>query len=282
VLAPRGEFSEGALHLKRCKKSVFIRTSTWLKIYDGLTWQASSFVEAADIKRVMRVGLRKAGRVTVSGHVVVAPDLGDSGSNAGSSADAGVRHRPDKPLRACFLSRISPKKNLDYALRVLADVHVQVRFVIYGPIEDAAYWARCEGLIAKLPSNIQIVHEGEVLPERVVPTLMQNDLFLFPTRGENFGHVIHEALRAGLPLLISDQTPWRGLEERGVGWDLPLDDMSAFARRIEEVAGWSTADHQRWAARARALAVHVGADPDTVEANRRLFLDAIGRSEAGE
>src|SRR3546814_17574361 len=37
--------------------------------------------------------------------------------------------------------------------------------------------------------------------------------------GENYGHVIAEALEAGLRLLISDQTPWRGLAEAGVGHD---------------------------------------------------------------
>jgi glycosyltransferase involved in cell wall biosynthesis len=105
----------------------------------------------------------------------------------------------------------------------------------------------------------------------------QHHLFLFPTRGENFGHVIHEALRAGLPLLISDQTPWQRLAEQGVGWDLPLDDMRAFARRIEEVARWPQAVRDQYSTRASDLAVKVGQDELTLEANRRLFLDAIAR-----
>ena len=275
VIAPRGEFSKGALQLKRFKKSAFIRLATWLKLYDGLTWQASSALEAADIQRAMTVGKRKVGRVGVSGHIAVAPNLADSGDNASPSVEAGLRYRSDGPLRACFLSRISPMKNLDFALRVLAEVHAPVRFAIYGPIEDAAYWARCKALIAKLPSHIEVAYEGRVEHAQVVPTLAQHDLFLFPTHGENFGHVIHEALLAGLPLLISDQTPWQRLTDQGVGWDLPLDDISAFARRIEEVAGWPLAEHQQWVARARALAVQVGEDPVTLEANRHLFLDAI-------
>jgi glycosyltransferase involved in cell wall biosynthesis len=106
--------------------------------------------------------------------------------------------------------------------------------------------------------------------------LTQQDLFLFPTRGESFGHVIHEALRAGLPVLISDQTPWRRLEEQGVGWDLPLGDLSAFSRRIEEVAGWSDTARRMWSARACRLASEVAQNPVTLEANRGLFLDVIG------
>ena len=49
-----------------------------------------------------------------------------------------------------------------------------------------------------------------------------NDLFFLPTRGENFGHVIAEALSVGTPVLISDQTPWRKLAAVGLGHDLPL------------------------------------------------------------
>jgi glycosyltransferase involved in cell wall biosynthesis len=146
-----------------------------------------------------------AGWVVVSGQVTVAADLTDSENSAGPSVAAGFRYRPEGPLLVCFLSRISPMKNLDFALRVLAQVRMPVRFAIYGPIEDAAYWARCEELIAKLPSNIEIAREGAVEPAQVVPTLAQHDLFLFPTRGEIFGHVIPRGASCGPA--AADQRP---------------------------------------------------------------------------
>ena len=149
-------------------------------------------------------------------------------------------------------------KNLDYALRVLAQVRTQVRFSIYGPIEVVTYWEECQKLMAELPANVEVNYCGSIEHDNVVATISELDLFFLPSRGENFGHVIHEALRAGLPLLISDRTPWKDLAELGVGWDLALGDMSAFVRRIEEVADWSDTEHQQRAARARALA-HRGA-----------------------
>jgi len=275
VIASRGEFSAGALRIKRWRKLAFIRLAKLFKIYDGLTWQASSVREVDDIQRALSVGQNMAGRVGVSGHVAVSPDLSHSGDIAGPSIGTAPARGMHAPLQACFLSRISPMKNLDFALRVLAQVHVPVRFVIYGPIEDLVYWSECEALIAKLPSNVEAMHKGAIQPELVVSTLAQHDLFLFPTRGENFGPVIQEALRAGLPLLISDQTPWQQLAERGVGWDLPLHDLGAFAHRVEDVAGWSLTERQQCAARARAFALETSKNPDTLEANRRLFLDAI-------
>lgn len=282
VVAPRGEFSAGALRIKWWKKCVFIGLAKRFKMYDGLTWQASSSLETEDIQSVMSIRERRSGRVVVCGKVAVAADIADSWNNADALPGEGLARQIGGPLRACFLSRISPMKNLDFALRVLAEVHAPVRFAIYGPIEDAAYWARCKALIAKLPSHIEVAYEGKLEYAQVGPTLAQHDLFLLPTRGENFGHVIYEALRAGLPLLISDQTPWQRLTDQGVGWDLPLDDISAFARRIEEVAGWPLAEYQQWVARAHALAVQVGDNQDTLEANRRLFLDAIDSAVTSE
>ena len=88
-------------------------------------------------------------------------------------------------------------------------------FDIFGPANDPAYWAECEQLISRLPAHVK-VHYRELIPNvDVAATLAGYDLFLLPTRGENFGHAIFDALEVGLPVLISDQTPWRELERIG-------------------------------------------------------------------
>jgi glycosyltransferase involved in cell wall biosynthesis len=56
---------------------------------------------------------------------------------------------------------------------------------------------------------------------------------LLPTLGENFGHSIIEALSAGLPVIISNRTPWKNLMVEGVGADLPLEDELEFVRQLE-------------------------------------------------
>jgi glycosyltransferase involved in cell wall biosynthesis len=125
-----------------------------------------------------------------------------------------------------FISRISPKKNLLFALRMLQSVLGDISFDIYGPIEDARYWNRCEKAIGTLPPNVRVKYMGMVEHEKVGEVFAEHDLFLFPTLGENYGHVICEALSAGCPVLISDQTPWRHLQEEGAGWDIPLAEMN--------------------------------------------------------
>ena len=271
ILAPRGEFSEGALQFKRVKKALFMRLARWLGLYERLTWQASSALEAADIRRAVFGGSMSHQRLVVTGHVAAGPVP----LECGVSDSAAPARAVDGPLRVCFLSRITPKKNLDFALRVLAEVRVPVRFTVYGPIEDEPYWRECLAQIAKLPSHVEVIHEGALRPEAVLPALREHDLFLFPTHGENFGHVIYEALRAGLTLLISDQTPWQQLEEQGLGWCLPLSDPAGFARRLEQVASWTDGQRQEAGIRARTFAQSAGENSDALEANRNLFLDAL-------
>ncbi|MCE2463815.1 MAG: glycosyltransferase, partial [Dehalococcoidia bacterium] len=137
---------------------------------------------------------------------------------------------PKEPgaLNLVFLSRVSRMKNLAGALRMLYGLEGKISFDIYGPLEDTAYWAECRKIIRSLPENVAVTYRGAASHEEVGRVMAEHDLFLLPTLGENFGHVIFESLAAGCPVLVSDRTPWRGLEEKGVGWNVPLDEGARF------------------------------------------------------
>jgi len=216
VIAPRGEFSPGALGLKSLKKRVYITAAKAFGLYKGAVWQASSEHEEADIRRWFGNDAR----------VVIAPNLPPVISAA--DGPVAVKEKTRGYLKIIFLSRISRKKNLDGALEMLKGLNGDVQFNIYGPMEDKVYWAECQKIISSLPENIEVQYCGSVEHNKVSTVMSEHDIFLFPTLGENFGHVILEALCAGCPILISDQTPWRDLEEKGVGWDLPLDQPELF------------------------------------------------------
>ncbi len=62
--------------------------------------------------------------------------------------------------------------------------------------------------------------------------MKQHHAYILPTQGENFGHSIYEALINGLPVIISDQTPWRNLEREAIGFDIALQDKRAFIKAI--------------------------------------------------
>jgi len=243
LLAPQGELSVGALGIKSQKKAAYLKVARWLGLHRGLIWQASNDAERAEILHTMKEVRQE--------QVRVAEDLTDAVPVA-PFENGGERSRG--VLRICFLSRISPKKNLDYALQVLAHVKAPAEFTIYGPVEDAAYWAECQALIRRLPPHVRATYGGEVLPAQVRQTLAAHDLFLFPTRGENFGHVIFEALSAGVPVLISDQTPWSDVASHGAGWCAPLQSPELFAHAIEAASAVLPTDRDAVARRAIAYA----------------------------
>lgn len=261
VIAPRGEFSRGALRLKAAKKRAFLFAARAVGLYRDLEWHASSEYEEADIRRVIGDVARRIG---------IASDLPEMTPRPSSVPRPRA---PGEPLRICFLSRISPMKNLDYAIAVLARVKAPVVFTIHGPRGDAAYWNRCAAAIATLPDHVTVIEAGPVEPARVVKVLSGHDLFFLPTRGENYGHVIAEALAAGLRLLISDRTPWRGLEAAGVGHDLSLDDPDAFVRAIEAEA--AAIDRSETPGRIATYLADALRIEEAVAANRALFDTGI-------
>lgn len=117
VLAPRGEFSRGALALKRVQKSVYLRIARGLGVYRRTIWHASSEFEAQDIRRQFP-GLKgweamaAASDPALSGVrgpsvIMTAVDLGAPQARPQSS-----RQKKAGELRLVFVGRCSRMKNL--------------------------------------------------------------------------------------------------------------------------------------------------------------------------
>lgn len=263
VIAPRGVFSSGALGLKSLKKRVYITVAKAIGLYKEAVYQASSEYEEADIRQWFGSDAQ----------VVIAPNL-PLAFNAADELKA-VKGKTKGCLKIIFLSRISRKKNLDGALKMLMGLKGKVEFNIYGPMEDKSYWSECEKIIAGLPGNIKVRYYCSVAHDRVGTVMREHDIFLFPTLGENFGHVILEALCGGCPILISDQTPWRDLEEKGVGWDLPLSKPEMFQKVLQRCVDMNDEEYVKWSERAWKYGIQVSQDEKTVDQNRALFLKTM-------
>ncbi|OFX14217.1 MAG: hypothetical protein A2Z18_08035 [Armatimonadetes bacterium RBG_16_58_9] len=265
VVAPRGELSFGALAIKSAKKRAYIAAAKAMRLYESVTWQASSSYEENDIRR----------RFGDQANVVIAPDL----PGRVNAEDEEIPHS-DKTagrLKAVFLSRICRMKNLRGALLMLKDLVGEVEFNVCGPLEDSNYWSECQEVISELPPNIWVRYCGIVAPDRIGQTIRGNDLFFLPTLGENFGHAIVEALVAGRPVLVSDRTPWRNLEERGVGWDISLDQPERFQAALRKCLAMDAAEHRKWSQRAQRYGLELTRDETAVEKNRLLFDQSLCR-----
>jgi len=152
-------------------------------------------------------------------------------------------------------------------------VKVPIHFSIFGQVEDRAYWESCLELMDRMPKNVLTTYHGCVPHEQVSEILSGHDLFFLPTRGENFGHAIVESLLAGVPVLISDATPWRQLAEKHVGWDVPLRNMNEFAEKIEIM--YDMVHEHIYSMRSSSIqyALSLSKDALIVSKNRGLFLE---------
>jgi len=262
VLAPRGEFSEGAVKIKWLKKSLFLFMSRVFGLYRNVIWQASSVGELADITRPNRYP---------NGLVLVAPDLIPSVPIRMQSSPLDS-FKPGH-VRLIFLSRISQKKNLDFILRALSLASSSVVFDIFGPIEDSKYWDECCELISMLPVNVKVSFGGH-LPHSMIPnTFGKYDYFVFPTHGENFGHVIFESLSAGTPVLVSDQTPWKS-DTDGALRTLPLE-LKLWSSELDALASLSGSERLRLRNAAITYAQAYLENCEPLQLNRTLFSTAL-------
>ena len=262
IIAPRGEFSPGALELKKVKKTLYINLVKSLNLYKNVVWQASSKYEREDIRSVMGE----------NNTILIAPNI--PAPLTLKNTNNSVCDKKDGELKVIFLSRITPKKNLDFALKTLQKIKGKLFFNIYGTIENKSYWKKCLKLIKTMPDNIYISYSGEVPHENVSDKMNENDLFFLPTMGENFGHVIIEALGCGCPVLISDQTPWKNLSENKAGWELSIDDISTYRKIIEQLIAMNSSEFKQFSQGARQYAKNIIKDSRSVERNRELFQRA--------
>ncbi|AQG80573.1 glycosyltransferase [Spirosoma montaniterrae] len=205
LLAPRGELHPGALRLKAWKKRPYVWLLRHCKAKD-IRWHATDAVEQQYIDTHFP-----------GSQVRIAPDV--------------PNRLPRRPLyqkqagqvRLLWLARIARNKGLLFLLNCLKQLPNQsVTLDIYGPIADTDYWHKCQRLLNTLPTSCCVKYRGPLPYPLIGDTISQYDFLALPSDGENFGHVIAESLSAGLPVLVSDQTPWQKLAEQGAGWAIPL------------------------------------------------------------
>ncbi len=212
LLAPRGELGAGALAVKSTKKRVVGAVLRRALRRDWITWHASSADEAAAVHQWMGRPVQVIVCTDQAGPPAVVPSAGSDSSAV---------------LRVVCVTRIVPVKDIARLLEVvtLSEADLDVR--LYGPIEDEAYWNSCAPLIERLPANVRFKYGGVLTPDGVTEVYQDADVVLFPTRGENFGHVIAEALAVGCPVVTTPTTYWTEYIDAGAGLTFTENEVAA-------------------------------------------------------
>ncbi len=231
ILAPRGMLQSGALQFGSFKKRAALSFLYYSGLLKNILFHATDEVEVADIKKNIH-GVPRVKLVYDFPTMLQAPYTGIE-KQAGS-------------LKCLFISRVVGKKNLLYLLQVLAETTKKISLTIVGPVEDKEYWQQCRQQINTLPANCTVDYKGSVPNIELGSIYREHHLFVLPTRGENFGHVIFDSFLNGRPVLTSDQTPWRGLEEKKLGFDIALAEKTKFKTCLEYVADMGLTEFDSW------------------------------------
>jgi glycosyltransferase involved in cell wall biosynthesis len=243
ILAPRGEFASAALRRKGLKKSIYRVLVRWTGLFTGTTWQASSEVEARDIRdangtRAKIVIASDIGGTGAADHgrrtrpvALIAGEI--AGSSQATSVVSSIPRKESGQLNLVYVGRIHPHKQLIWALQVLGCVRGQVRLDVIGPIEDGRYWQKCLQLSASMREGSSMRYNGKMSHDEVLKQLETHHALFLPSLSENYGHSIVEALSVGRPVIVGDLTPWHQLQQSNAGWDIPAGDLGQYIAAVQ-------------------------------------------------
>lgn len=201
ILSPMGIFEDWSLEQKKIKKklALFFYQKKILDKCDII--HATSELEKNNIKKI-----------TKNKNILVIPH----GIEKLDEKFIKKKFFVNKKKRALFFSRIHKKKGLDILLKAWKKIKLSNwELHIYGPDYD--------NYINQLDSSLKtidgVIFKGSLFNSNNKKRVFLNsDLMILPSRSENFGYVILESIRAGLPVLTTSQTPWENIKQTNSGW----------------------------------------------------------------
>lgn len=228
ILAPRGMLKSSAVQFKSSKKKIFLTAFRQMRLHRYIHFHATDKTEEQDVRKYFGNNVKLSLASNFPGMIKDYP---------------GSIIKKASELSVIFIGRLHPVKNLDFLLKTLQSVKGNLSLTIVGNAEDEDYVKHCKNIVNSFSPNIQVQFAGEIPNNELWKIIAQHHIFALPTQGENFGHAIFEALSAGKPVLISDQTPWRNLAKAQAGWDISLQQPDQFTTAFQQAVNLEQADY---------------------------------------
>lgn len=235
VVSPRGAFSAWAMRSGSAAKRLFWPLLQRPALSGAACFHATCDAEYRDIRRL---GFTQPVAIVPNG--VDLPDLDVAGASDGATTGAA----PSSLRTLLFLGRLHPVKGLDLLLEAWATLEpafADWRLLIVGDdgqgTPGQGYRATLEASAARLGLS-RVTFAGELLGDAKRAAMHGADLFVLPSRSENFAIAVAEALAAGVPAVVTQGAPWSGLADNDAGWWVEtradaLRDALAGAMRLD-------------------------------------------------
>jgi len=229
IIRPLGQLCEWSLQQSRRKKDIY------LKIIERANLQKSKSLHLTSIqeqKELESLGWNLPNFILPHGLVL---------PNSIADARQQLHQILNIPLETpiiLFLSRLHPKKGLDYLIPALAQLQNQITnqnfaFVLAGN-GSPEYEAELDRLIQANNLSDRTFKLGFVSGEKKNICLQGADLYALTSHSENFGVAVLEALASGTPALVTTGVALSDLvKEQNLGWVVELE-IEAIANSIQE------------------------------------------------
>jgi len=195
VLSPRGMLVKDLIARRsRLTKSAWIHLIERSNVEQAAALHLTSQLEGTEIERF---GWRLP-RLAIIPNAIDEP-LSQNGKIA-SDVEAITSQQP----LVLFLGRLSWKKGLDRLLRAFALTPTGILAVVGTDDENFA------PQLAKLAAELRIADRLRILPRTVIGSEKERlfaaaRLFVLPSYSENFGNTVLEAMRRGLPIVVTPE-----------------------------------------------------------------------------
>lgn len=201
VVSPRGTLSKDAMLVSKRSKAVLWRLGQEEALRSAHCFHATSEIELADIRRLGFVQ-----PIAVLPNGIDLPTL-------------PAQETRDEFRRILYLGRLHPIKNVDSLIRAWGHVEKDFprwRLQIAGPDENNFRVQLTELAVTLGIQRIDFL--GPKLDSEKWRAYEACDLYVLPSKSENFGITIAEALSSARPVIASKGTPWMELPQKEAGW----------------------------------------------------------------
>lgn len=215
-ISVRGMLHQSALSVKPLKKQIFLAFARGFGLYKKPVLIASNADEKYQIERSL-------GKVNVK----IAPNI--------PLLYRDIRideFKRNDVFTILFLGRIAPEKNPISLIKAMKDIDKPCKLLVCGGWNNKSYFDDFMQESKSLPKFVQFEYLNELPHEEIDELLKTVDVMALPSLGENFGHAIFESFVNGVPVIIGNNTPWKGLESKKAGIEVTPDDVSGIRKAI--------------------------------------------------